>query len=1101
MKLTDLIHKGLITHQFTIGYINAIDLQADDIGVLAKDAQENFYKLTINEKVIKIEIKDTLSKQDLDFQLYRNNANLAQVAWVQDDLVELKIFFFSGDVIYLPDVQIGVTDNAMNEAKKRKMYNIKALSNGLESDCVLQANGDTYICARIAMHDSYDDDNQETKTNSGQNDIHHEMSKNYTNDSVHSITIYGANYRLPILKKKLLKGIDTDSKLLLSTVEPNKNKDNTNYQLIRVKLSWIEESESKAISDYAKSKLDTLISDNSSYFKVWENYVQKEIEILQKKIDDIGNITILSTELCEQGIRIYTNKDFGKLLKSGDNGDVLEILESQSDISDNINNEESLSKKNSEKLTKVLAIKESYIEVDNVNINKSNGLKLSIYGNKIQIERRQKARERVLTGRSANPNLGLIIEGADNIPIPQKPLRQLSLNPEIEKKIFKYGATPTQKKAVELALNTPDIMLIQGPPGTGKTTVITAILEQLNVNRDKKSEMAGTVLISAFQHDAVDNLSDRLTVNDIPVIKFSSNDEHKYRNLDRVSQWANEIAHHIDEQQPCFDSLMELKIIDDLADTYKLSPSHQQAIKLLNQIQECKVISLSRESEKKINDILKELNTPVQEKSELTLARSIRLTKSGYLDDGLIILLRVKDRFGDILTEKSYLLLDKILSQELSIDEVIVSSRIIKKELIDILKPKPQFSLSKPRKDILQLLDEIKSIGNKYREHTDKKEQILFDLRNELLSNPYGVSKSLERYNTIYASTVQQSDGKQIRLAKKTYNETDYVDYETVIVDEAARVGAMDLLIPMSQAKNRIILVGDHRQLPHMIEEELVHQVAQDESFDGDMAERYLKESIFAYLFNLLKEMEKKDGIIRTITLDAQYRSHPLLGKFASDCFYQPYGEGYVSPIKADAFQHQLMGIENKSAIWLNVPHHLSEKKETKNGTSRYRRLEVDKIVDKLIVWLNSEEGQELTFGVISFYSAQVDLIKEALKEALKEKGIDLEYINHEKERLRIGSVDAFQGMEFDIVFLSMVRTKSMDKLSLINANDKKIQTQFFGHLMSKNRLCVAVTRQKRALIMVGNAELAKSEIGKQAVPELGKFYELCASHEQGVVL
>ena len=202
-------------------------------------------------------------------------------------------------------------------------------------------------------------------------------------------------------------------------------------------------------------------------------------------------------------------------------------------------------------------------------------------------------------------------------------------------------------------------------------------------------------------------------------------------------------------------------------------------------------------------------------------------------------------------------------------------SKKIKKQLLDIFKPKPIFTLSKPRKDILQILDKVRQLSSQQRQHIDKKEQILFDFRNELMNNPYGLSKALEQYNSIYAATVQQSVGKQIIEAKNKSNNS---VYDTVIIDEAARVGAMDLLIPMSQAKNRIILVGDHRQLPHMIEEAIIEQIQSEDDYDEYMVNNYLKDSIFAYLFNLLKKLELKDGIVRTITLDAQYRSHPLVG-------------------------------------------------------------------------------------------------------------------------------------------------------------------------------------------------------------------------------
>ena len=79
-----------------------------------------------------------------------------------------------------------------------------------------------------------------------------------------------------------------------------------------------------------------------------------------------------------------------------------------------------------------------------------------------------------------------------------------------------------------------------------------------------------------------------------------------------------------------------------------------------------------------------------------------------------------------------------------------------------------------------------------------------------------------------------------------------------------------------------------------------------------------------------------------------------------------------------------------------------------------------------------------------------------------------------------MGTVDAFQGMEFDVVFLSVVRT------------NKKAN---FGFLTSFNRMCVSMSRQKRALIVVGDAEFATTEEARKgdAIPALAEFYDLCA--------
>ena len=83
---------------------------------------------------------------------------------------------------------------------------------------------------------------------------------------------------------------------------------------------------------------------------------------------------------------------------------------------------------------------------------------------------------------------------------------------------------------------------------------------------------------------------------------------------------------------------------------------------------------------------------------------------------------------------------------------------------------------------------------------------------------------------------------------------------------------------------------------------------------------------------------------------------------------------------------------------------------------------------------------------MISFYRGQANLIQEKLdNHNLK----DVSY--------KVGTVDAFQGMEFDVVFLSVVRT------------NKKAN---FGFLTSFNRMCVSMSRQKKALIVVDVSRL-----------------------------
>ena len=162
------------------------------------------------------------------------------------------------------------------------------------------------------------------------------------------------------------------------------------------------------------------------------------------------------------------------------------------------------------------------------------------------------------------------------------------------------------------------------------------------------------------------------------------------------------------------------------------------------------------------------------------------------------------------------------------------------------------------------------------------------------------VRRAVERYSVVLAATCQQAVGRRMATAKlgeyyqnleREMGETaafESVAFETVVVDEAARASPPDLLIPMSLAKTRIILVGDHRQLPHMLEPEIEKEMEGEES---EFPQEILKQSLFERLFKEMQLREKNDGIKRTVTLDVQFRMHPILGAFISNNFYKQYGE------------------------------------------------------------------------------------------------------------------------------------------------------------------------------------------------------------------
>lgn len=135
---------------------------------------------------------------------------------------------------------------------------------------------------------------------------------------------------------------------------------------------------------------------------------------------------------------------------------------------------------------------------------------------------------------------------------------------------------------------------------------------------------------------------------------------------------------------------------------------------------------------------------------------------------------------------------------------------------------------------------------------------------------------------------------------------------------------------------------------------------------------------------------------------------------------------------------------------------------------------------------------------MITFYSGQRELIKRKLKDA----GV----ASDNNPRIRVGTVDEFQGMEFDVIFLSVVRSianfKQEDLDKLLQATDKEkpeiideLRMKYYGFL-NDHRLCVALSRQKKLLIIVGDsamfAGLKAKSFASQCVGAMLNLYELC---------
>jgi ATP-dependent exoDNAse (exonuclease V) alpha subunit len=66
-------------------------------------------------------------------------------------------------------------------------------------------------------------------------------------------------------------------------------------------------------------------------------------------------------------------------------------------------------------------------------------------------------------------------------------------------------------------------------------------------------------------------------------------------------------------------------------------------------------------------------------------------------------------------------------------------------------------------------------------------------------------------------------------------------------------------MIPMAMAKRRLILVGDHRQLPHMLDDKIEKELSQQEDWKTVQSEM-LEQSLFQRLVENMQRLEEENN-------------------------------------------------------------------------------------------------------------------------------------------------------------------------------------------------------------------------------------------------
>jgi senataxin len=249
------------------------------------------------------------------------------------------------------------------------------------------------------------------------------------------------------------------------------------------------------------------------------------------------------------------------------------------------------------------------------------------------------------------------------------------------------------------------------------------------------------------------------------------------------------------------------------------------------------------------------------------------------------------------------------------------------------------------------------------------------------------------------------------------------VEFETVIIDEAAQCIELSAIIPLKYGCSKCILVGDPKQLPPTVLSKSAARYGYEQS-----------------LFVRMQQNHPNDVHL----LDVQYRMHPEISKFPSNQFYDGKlvdGEGLAKLRNMPWHTNGILG-----------PYRFFNVKGTQtNGASGHSFINVEEVRDALRLYNRLRSDYRSydfrgKIGIITPYKAQLKELRRVFQSSCGEKVFD---------EIDFNTTDAFQGRESEIIIFSCVRARASGGI---------------GFLEDIRRMNVGLTRAKSSLWILGDS-------------------------------
>ncbi|KAG1882613.1 SEN1 N terminal-domain-containing protein [Suillus subluteus] len=275
----------------------------------------------------------------------------------------------------------------------------------------------------------------------------------------------------------------------------------------------------------------------------------------------------------------------------------------------------------------------------------------------------------------------------------------------------------------------------------------------------------------------------------------------------------------------------------------------------------------------------------------------------------------------------------------------------------------------------------------------------------------------------VRTEVLQEADVICCTLSGAGHETLEQLDFEMVIIDEAAQSIELSSLIPLKFRCQRCIMVGDPQQLPPTV-------------LSQEACKYRYNQSLFVRL-----QKHRPDAVH---LLSIQYRMHPEISRLPSRIFYE--GRLLDGP-DMDVKTKQPWHLHPKFGTYrfFNV----NRGQETANGHSLKNTTE-SQVALALYARLCKEFSDidfDFRVGIVSMYRSQVIELQRAFEQRF---GRDI------KGKVHFHTVDGFQGQEKDVIILSCVRAGP--------------GVQSVGFLSDVRRMNVAITRARSSLFILGHA-------------------------------